>query len=74
MLASMLAEKYSLSDIIKKMESEGWKVKDFSDKLHPEQSYRNWYYRIRKTHEISHIWLINDPDIWFYRKYEGTTK
>jgi len=70
-LAVHLAEKYDLESLIEEMKRKGWEVKDFSDKPKPETSYRSWYYRIRKTHEISGIWLINHPNVWFYRKYGG---
>ena len=70
-LAVHLAEKYDLEALIKEMKEKGWEVKDFSGKPKPEESYRNWYYRIRKTHKISGIWLINHPYVWFYRQYGG---
>jgi len=66
--AAILQELTNLEELIKSMKIKGYEVKDFSDKPRPEESYRRWYYRIRKTHEISGVWLINHPNIWFFRK------
>ena len=68
--AVILQEKTNLEQLIKDMKAKGYEVKDFSDKPAPERSYRSWYYRIRKTHNISGVWLINHPNVWFYRKRE----
>lgn len=67
MMAVKLEDKYSLPQLKEKMLSEGWKIKDFSDHTKPEKAYRSWYYRIRKTHIISHFWLINHPHVGFYK-------
>ena len=72
LLAVKIAQKYSIETLISEMKAKGYQVKDFSDKPKPEESYRNWYYRIRKTHEISGVWHIKNPNIWFYRKNGGT--
>jgi len=59
----------SLEEFKSSMEAEGWLPKDFTDKPEPCKSYRNFYYYARrKGWTLNHLWHLDRPYLFWYKK------
>ena len=72
MLASKIAEKYTIEELIEKMAEQGYKHKDFAPDP-DNKRYRSWYFRNRKRMEISGVWHLDNPKIFFYKPLGQTS-
>ena len=67
MLAVRIGEKYTVEEWKKKMESEGYQWKDFSDDLEGNK-FKNWHSKNRRKVIVNHLhWHIEAPLLIFYK-------